>query len=389
MSKKRSNHSINNDCHRKKQKTNLFFSQLLNDPQVLFLIFEFGSHEDICEWVRVCKSIYSFAKTYYPGFFELKFSYSNDYISVYCKKGNLDAIKYSLSKHLMIYDDWTFNRIMAKACKFNSLNIVYYFLSLKTNVPFDRQKLLQKACTYGHLDLVKHLTFQGVDIRKTRDLALRTACANGHLEIVKFLISQGASVQINDYESESDEDDSSSGSESEYLTALELAVENEYLSVVKYLVSLGVDIHEKEDRALFISVKNNNLEIIEFIVSINPSVLLNAALLFACEEKNFNLVKHLVSQGADIHYNNDEPLIRSITTSIYTSENLELIKYLVSFGVDIHVHNELPLLRAAISGNLELVKFWISQGAIVSYDIIYESARNGNRNVFDFLIGLL
>lgn len=61
----------------------------------------------------------------------------------------------------------------------------------------------------------------------------------------------------------------------------------------------------------------------------NHKISLNYAFIEAIRHQNLNTVKFLVSQGADIHYLSDLPIVVAIQFG-----NLEIVKYLVSLGVD-------------------------------------------------------
>ena len=85
---------------------------------------------------------------------------------------------------------------------------------------------------------------------------------------------------------------------------------------------------------------------------------LNKQFIKATENSDLPLIQSLISQGADIHYNNDEALFGACQKS-----NLSLMKYLVNKGADIHFSDDYILRFAANNGYLEIVKYLVEKGA--------------------------
>lgn len=77
----------------------------------------------------------------------------------------------------------------------------------------------------------------------------------------------------------------------------------------------------------------------------------------AAEQGRIDVVKFLISWGANFHAGNDKIILYASR-----SGNLKLLKYLIKQGVNIHVYNNEAILCAAKSGNLEMVKFFVSNG---------------------------
>ena len=65
-------------------------------------------------------------------------------------------------------------------------------------------------------------------------------------------------------------------------------------------------------------------------------------------------VKYLIEQGADIHVDNDYPLIWASKM-----DQCKLVKYLVENGADIHARDDEALIWASKMGQCELVKYLI------------------------------
>lgn len=76
------------------------------------------------------------------------------------------------------------------------------------------------------------------------------------------------------------------------------------------------------------------------------------------KEGQLEVVKYLVSIGANIHTNNEEALKWSAWIG-----NIEIVKYLVSLGADIHENNEEALKCSIYNQHIEVTEYLISIGA--------------------------
>lgn len=70
------------------------------------------------------------------------------------------------------------------------------------------------------------------------------------------------------------------------------------------------------------------------------------------------IVKFLVSKGADIHYNRDFSILAAIEYG-----HLELVKYFLDKGIDINTEYNAPLKKAIRHGKLQIVKYLLERGA--------------------------
>ena len=110
----------------------------------------------------------------------------------------------------------------------------------------------------------------------------------------------------------------------------------------------------------------------------------NRPLPYAASLGHLNIVKFLVENGADIHYNNDSPLTEAVN-----SGHLDTVKYLVGQGANIRVGNDYALSKASSDGNLEMVKYLVQNGADIhaDNDFAVRIAHNNKRQkVVDYLV---
>jgi hypothetical protein len=85
---------------------------------------------------------------------------------------------------------------------------------------------------------------------------------------------------------------------------------------------------------------------------------INDQLIHHCIYGNLEEVKELIQQGADIHYDDDRPIVEA---SVYG--NFKIVKYLIEQGVDIHTHNDIAFTNCCEYGWLDMVKYFVSKGA--------------------------
>jgi len=98
---------------------------------------------------------------------------------------------------------------------------------------------------------------------------------------------------------------------------------------------------------------------------------------------NFDTIKMLVKQGANIHAYDDYALC-------WASENghLNVVKYLVKQGANIHAGDDYALRWASENGHLNVVKYLVKQGAnIHAYDdyALWWASENGHLEVVKYL----
>lgn len=110
-----------------------------------------------------------------------------------------------------------------------------------------------------------------------------------------------------------------------------IAIENGFLDIVKYLISIGADIHLENDILIHLAIKHNQTEIISF----------------------------MIDNGADIYSNGD-----IVTYNAVINNNTDTVKLLVQHDKKIHEKycNALQLL--AKRGNLDTLEYLIDYGTI-------------------------
>lgn len=94
----------------------------------------------------------------------------------------------------------------------------------------------------------------------------------------------------------------------------------------------------------------------------NLQEMINENLLQAVRDNNYDLVKNLINQGADVSYKNTTRLTPLLWAACFNQ--LEIVKLLVEHGADInYIRYGTALMDAAKKGNIDVVRFLLDHGA--------------------------
>jgi ankyrin repeat protein len=103
---------------------------------------------------------------------------------------------------------------------------------------------------------------------------------------------------------------------------------------------------------------NRNLELVKFVVENGADVNFQGdwngchSIEFTLRNNDFGILKYLIEKGADIHFKNDFLFKWAVDHG-----NIGMVKFLIERGVDIHARNDIAFVWAAKSENLEMIKF--------------------------------
>lgn len=152
-------------------------------------------------------------------------------------------------------------------------------------------------------------------------------------------------------------------------------VKDRQLEVIKYIITLGANIHTNDDFPLKYSAFVGHLEIVKFLVEKGANIhnCNERALMYGAKNGHLQIVKYLVESGADIH-SEDEIAFRE--SCIHG--HLNVVKYLVSLGVNIHVMNEYALKWSSYYGYSEIANYLVSLGSNKTKRKIFEKERKNN-----------
>lgn len=129
-------------------------------------------------------------------------------------------------------------------------------------------------------------------------------------------------------------------------TLLMSSVDNNDLENVKLAIENGANIHYKFDDALYSAVKNNNVEIFKYLIKNGLSFNENDngyLIKIASTYGHLDIIKYMIEQDINIHYDNDLSLIYS-----FNNKHYDVFLYLLNHGADIdncHVYANNKILE--------------------------------------------
>ena len=160
-----------------------------------------------------------------------------------------------------------------------------------------------------------------------------------------------------------------------YATKMKQSIENGDSDLRYFVLDTKPDFYTASEYNFIDAAKNgDNLEL--YINNgINVQVFSNYALIQSINIGSYDNVKILLDNKANIHTTQDTYVGIDIeeTALIVAIKNdhLDIVKLLVSYGANIHVQDENPLITSIRFGNYDIAKYLLSVGANVN-------GRNGN-----------
>lgn len=98
---------------------------------------------------------------------------------------------------------------------------------------------------------------------------------------------------------------------------------------------------------------------------------------------HIDMVKYLLSQGADVNIGNGEAIRNSAECG-----NCEMVTLLLDNGADIHSYGDYPIRIAVSNEDMDMIKLLASYGANIhgfADEALYEAARKGRTDVIKCL----
>ena len=226
---------------------------------------------------------------------------------------------------------------------------------------------LMVASEEGQLDAAVHLIRKWeaeVNLKNEDGLtALMIASLSGQCAIVKLLLENKADVNqqnINGW------------------SALMLACREGHLKIVEMLVEYGTNIDLHNDKgwsALMVACENSQLQIVELLLKERAILKLKKedmdndmgfSLKIASQQGNFEVVKLLIDEGADVNFQNAKGWSSLMIAS--KEGHLEVVKLLLENSAKVNLQNDKgwsALMTACEMGHITVVKLLLENGANV------------------------
>ena len=114
------------------------------------------------------------------------------------------------------------------------------------------------------------------------------------------------------------------------MESLLLAVQQGDLTLVKQLLDDGVDVHFDQERALFIAIERGDLDMVRALVEAGANFHINNdfPLIVAIGEKMHLIAKYLLEVGAEIDQYLDTSLLRYLAKQAFTHDDFEAFREL-------------------------------------------------------------
>ena len=191
------------------------------------------------------------------------------------------------------------------------------------------------------------------------------AASSGRLWMVKRCLENGISADTHDNE------------------ALKLAVHNGRSSVVRYLLEQGCD--PRSFGILSAACGKGFHRILQTLLSKGANISDDAfALLAAVHHGHTNCVEILLDHGADVHIDNDLPLIEACR-----KRHTQIILCLLKYGAMVDAQDGRPLIESADKGYTDVVNLLLSHGADASIADDAPLRRAANKKHIIVIIALL
>lgn len=224
------------------------------------------------------------------------------------------------------------------AIKHGNIDVFIYLFKKFKLLPTN--EIIRKIIFYNRLNFLKYLIREHNYIPISTDLSI--ACEEGNLGIVKFLFKY-----INPDNN-----------------LIPLAALNGKLTIIKYLCNRGYDPTHYDNWAVALASQTGYLNIVKFLIeryNCAANGHNNHGLIWASFYGHIELVKYLISKGADPTANNNLAIEHAIMNN-----HLDLTKYLYYHNADPIKNNILTL--AINTNNPDLVRFLCEVGCKPSYN---------------------
>ncbi|WP_265039233.1 ankyrin repeat domain-containing protein [Wolbachia endosymbiont (group A) of Yponomeuta plumbellus] len=274
--------------------------------------------------------------------------YGKKSIHVAAENNSKDIIEFFLSKGVSINDtDKQGYTPLRYAAWRGRLEVAKFLIEEYANSIFkynNGSTLPCNASLGNHLDIIK-CSMGEKNILEIRDnggrVPLHYAAYNGKLDVVKYFVDEGkVDVNLRDNDGQ---------------VPLHSASWSGHLDVVEYLISKGADINAKDKDGktpLDVATDQKHNDVVGCLQQI-----LNEQLLAAVQDGDFNKVKDLVNQGANINIkdNDDKTPLHYASQSFH---HLDIVKYLISKDADIDAkdNNDRTPLDVADSSIIKILR---------------------------------
>ena len=194
---------------------------------------------------------------------------------------------------------------------------------------------------------------------KNKRTALHIAASYNNVDAINFLVSHGACVDSMD---------------EECITPLLLALLSQSFDAAKTLILCGANINHMlkgRNSILHILCKVGNLNQVKFLCQYHPDINVKSIknrtpLMYACFLQKDDIVKFLISHGANIYANGNHNVLGIVART----NNYNLLKFLIPFFPSVNfptIDGITPLHFALLTRNLKILDLLLQNGANINH----------------------
>ena len=196
----------------------------------------------------------------------------------------------------------------------------------------------------------QRLLQQGADVECYNNLALHQMVEDGHEDMVHFLIENNADVN------------SVRGGD----TALYTAINYGHTSIANYLIDNGADVTAERNAAIGIACQNQDFELVKKMISLGADTFTDFASNVSYAAMHSKESLRMVVEA----YQESDPekgLQKALSESIIRNDN-HIAKTLLDYGVSPTTNNDNAFYQAVKTDNKEIVNYLIADKRMVISD---------------------
>ncbi|XP_056372521.1 ankyrin repeat and KH domain-containing protein 1 isoform X2 [Hyla sarda] len=323
-------------------------------------------------------------------------THSNEFkesaLTLACYKGHLEMVRFLLEAGAdQEHKTDEMHTALMEACMDGHVGVARLLLDsgAQVNMPADSfESPLTLAACGGHVELAALLIERGANLEEVNDegyTPLMEAAREGHEEIVALLLAQGANINAQTEETQE--------------TALTLACCGGFAEVTDFLVKSGADVELGCSTPLMEAAQEGHLELVKYLLSAGANVHAatatgDTALTYACENGHTDVAEALLQAGADLEHESEggrTPLMKAARAG-----HLCTVQFLISKGANINhatANNDHTVVSLACAGgHLAVVELLLAKGADPTHRLkdgstmLIEAAKGGHTNVVSYLL---
>lgn len=325
----------------------------------------------------------------------------NRYYQVYLlvHAGNVDDLKKFIEEEKIDITEYI-DKSLELACSFNRLEMVDYLISNGADIHFSNDFALRYMTRIGNFDWVKKLVKMGANVTAWDNEPIKTAVRNGYIDIAKFLIDNGADINACNnacsfYNIVKNRDNEFvkfvlnkiRKNVTLYKDIASIAIGVNNIEILKFLIEdKGIDLNSDSIFST-ISIKNPEDPIFKYVISkVTDTKTLNQMLIKSAANGNCKSIRFFIAHGADVHAENDMPLLKAIENKKYRA-----VKCLLENKADVHAREKEFLMAAVRRNSLNIMKILVQYGADYRIDgdaVFIEACKKKRNDIAVYLLDI-